>query len=99
MKIVFSKRADRDVDRIDAWWRKNRPAAPDLFEQELGEVLSRFQTPGVMLGTERRSRGGTVLYRLLLERTGQLLYFRRENPGLITVVCIWGARRGREPKL
>ncbi len=63
MKVVFSRRADRDVDRVDAWWRQNRPYAPELFEHELADAVSRLETPGVMLGTERRGRWGTVLGR------------------------------------
>jgi plasmid stabilization system protein ParE len=99
MKVVFSKRADRDVDRIDAWWRDNRPAAPDLFVHEITDAVSRLENPGAILGIEKRSRRGTVLFRLLLERTEQHVYFRRDNPSLITVLCVWGARRRRAPKL
>ena len=34
-KLRVSNRAQRETDRTDAWWRKNRPAAPDLFLREL----------------------------------------------------------------
>jgi hypothetical protein len=33
MKVVLSRRAELQAERIDAWWRENRPAAPDLFER------------------------------------------------------------------
>jgi len=35
VKLRVSSRAQRETDRIDGWWRKNRPAAPTLFLREL----------------------------------------------------------------
>jgi len=31
LNVVFQHRATRDIEDINAWWRGNRPAAPDLF--------------------------------------------------------------------
>lgn len=38
----FSPRAERSVVRIDAWWRKQREASPDLFSRELSSAVSSF---------------------------------------------------------
>jgi len=37
--VEFSAEAQAQVDRIGAWWRENRKAAPDLFAEELREAL------------------------------------------------------------
>ena len=39
MNLRVSGRAQRETDRTDAWWRKNRPAVPDLFLRELVYVV------------------------------------------------------------
>ena len=35
LAINISKRAEREILRIDSWWTDNRPAAPDMFWSEL----------------------------------------------------------------
>jgi hypothetical protein len=99
MKVVLSKRADLQAERIDAWWREHRPAAPDLFERTLSELVTLLATSGVTLGRPRRARNGKLLYRVLMEKTEHHAYIRRDSPTLLTIVCFWGARRGREPRL
>ena len=37
MKVELS--AEAQVDEIDAWWRENRQAAPNLFAEELEALL------------------------------------------------------------
>jgi len=38
-RVVLAARAKRHVDAIDRWWREYRPAAPDLFRQELAAAF------------------------------------------------------------
>jgi hypothetical protein len=40
MKLLFSPEAERDIERIDAWWRENRQGAPHLFAEELAQAWS-----------------------------------------------------------
>lgn len=35
VKLRLPEDAQQDIERIDAWWRENRPAAPLLFLHEL----------------------------------------------------------------
>lgn len=35
LAVVFQRRAIREAEAIDEWWRSNRPSAPDLFLSEL----------------------------------------------------------------
>jgi hypothetical protein len=93
MKVVLSRRAELQAERIDAWWRENRPAAPDLFERTLSELVTLLETSGVTLGQPRRARSGKLLHHVLIEKTEHYAYVRRDSSSF------WGARRGREPKL
>ena len=55
MKVEFSGEARAQVERADAWWRENRPAAPDLFANELDQALIALEgTPGLGLRYELR---------------------------------------------
>ncbi len=66
MKVVeFADEAKADVARIDAWWRANRRAAPDLFANELDKVtLALEDNPA--LGLHYQPRPG--VRRMLLTR-------------------------------
>ena len=39
LSVVFQRRAIREAEAIDEWWRSNRPSAPDLFVAELEAML------------------------------------------------------------
>jgi len=39
VRVELSDEADAQVAEIDAWWRENRLAAPDLFADELERAL------------------------------------------------------------
>lgn len=99
MKVRISPRARRRANSIDKWWRANRLAAPDLFQTELATAcrkLAATPTLGIVYQTLRSK----VVHRLLLPRTEQHLYYwLDEKAGEIVVMTIWGARRGRLPKL
>lgn len=40
LPIIVAPQADAQIQTIDAWWRENREAAPDLFEQELSTAFA-----------------------------------------------------------
>ena len=69
MKLRVSSRAQRETDRIDAWWRKNRPAAPTLFLRELVYVVElSLHSPTLGTAYEAEQFNGPVR-RVLLERS------------------------------
>ena len=75
MKVELSAQAEAQVERIDAWWRENRQAAPNLFAEELEQALTALaETPslGVRYAPKRDIR------RLLLKRTGYSVYSLEE---------------------
>jgi plasmid stabilization system protein ParE len=84
---------------VTRWWRDHRPAAPSLFDDELKqttELLS--ETP--KLGMVYEQTGKDFIYRVLLPKTEQHLYYSLDEESQIVIVhTIWGARRGKGPKL
>jgi plasmid stabilization system protein ParE len=98
VKIKVTRRAEKRIEIVDRYWRQNRLDAPDLLKQELLAAVVRLSEDPhagkacVINGKDYR--------RLLLPRTEQWLYYKvRHKQDLIVVQTIWGARRGREPKL
>jgi nitroreductase len=68
LSVVFQRRAIREAEAIDEWWRSNRHAAPDLFATELEAMLG---AAALMpsLGAPARSERASGERRLLLRTT------------------------------
>jgi plasmid stabilization system protein ParE len=98
MNVVVSKRAERTVARIDAYWVKHAEL-PDTFLDELGVVFDQLAT-FPELGTAVPTRTHPGPRRVLLPKSGCHIYFevvqRRQE---VVVIQLWDARRGRGPKL
>jgi plasmid stabilization system protein ParE len=95
VKVELSAEAEAQVKRIDAWWRENRQAAPDLFADELEQaLLALTATPG--LGVRYAPKPN--VRRLLLRRTQYHLYVV-EEAARVYVVAVWSAYRGRGRRL
>ena len=95
MKVGFSAVAEAQIQQIDDWWRENRPAAPDLFTNEIDRAcLALEDTPG--LGVPYEPKPG--VRRLLLRRTHYYVYFV-QNPEAVVVVAVWSTFRGRGLRL
>jgi hypothetical protein len=41
-ETVLAPAAQAQAHKISAWWRENRPSAPDLFDDEMEAVLERL---------------------------------------------------------
>jgi plasmid stabilization system protein ParE len=90
---------EAQVEQAAAWWRENRPAAPDLFSQELAgafDLLAR--APQVGRRYLRRSIPG--LRRLLLPSTRYHVYYvHAAGSDTCVILAVWSAVRGRGPRL
>ena len=96
MKLKLTPRAEREADRIDAWWRARRASAGDLFLTELEVAMALVLTsPGV--GAPYGTHEGALVQRVLLPRTQHHIYYVIEGE-LIGVVSIWSALRRRGPR-
>jgi plasmid stabilization system protein ParE len=97
VRLVFARRALREIDRAARWWVANRDART-LFEEELAQALRQIRTePGI--GQVYRVVRGREQRRLLMRKTARHVYYRVEAPERILILSVWGARRGRGPKL
>jgi plasmid stabilization system protein ParE len=99
VKLWIGKRAQEQAAKIGQWWATHREAAPNLFIDEL-ETTFRFlcseRGAGVRWPTPRRP----TLRRILMPRSRNHVYFVvDEAADVIRVLAIWGAPRGKTPKL
>lgn len=96
-RVLLAPEAREEARLVDAWWRENRPQAPQLFEEELSHALA------MLAGASKighpyphpRRRG---VRRLLLRSTRYHVYYRAEE-GMVIVLSIWSALRGMGPDL
>ena len=99
MKLVIAARAEREIERKAASWAKHSTVSPELFWDELRRVIRRLEVEPYA-GRRWTSPSGRQLYRLLLPATENHLYYSYEPQKQVLMIrCLWGARRGREPKL
>ncbi len=98
MNLRFTSQALADAKRIKTWWRRNRPGAPDVFEQELNAALERI-VHGPSSGTIYEQGDLEVpVRRVLLPKARHHLYYTIDGNDVV-VLSVWGAPRGRGPKL
>lgn len=97
MRVELSDRALREIQRIDASWRKQADF-PALFLDELLETVELIETTGVV-GTTYRLKAKHRVHRLLLAKSEYHVYLVRKSDELVLVVSIWSARRRRSPEL
>jgi plasmid stabilization system protein ParE len=98
LTVAFTARATNQARRALTWWRENRPAAPDLLEQELRSVLA-LVAAAPTLGAVARDTRIKDVRRVLLRRTRYHIYYRIEAAfARLEVLALWHTSR-REPSL
>jgi len=94
-RVLITSEAREQLLEIDTWWAANRRSASDLVWSELDEAiegLQQFPTSGNDYPAMPGHR------RLLLRRTGfHIYYIIDEDKREVTIVAVWGARRGHGP--
>ena len=73
-RVIISKRAQRDIERIDSWWVQNRQLAADLFFLELQDALDLLRRQPTI--GQRYTTGSRNFRRVLLRGTRYHLYYR-----------------------
>lgn len=72
--VALVRRAAQQARQIDAWWRENRPASPDLFASELaGAINALAAAPRIGQRVDDASLPG--IRRLLLRATQFHIYY------------------------
>jgi len=97
MNVKFTPRALSEAEAKKRWWRKNRQASPDLFDDELAGALETIRKDP-HIGTIHPSKHPSVVRKRLMPTTSNHVYFA-VHEGVILVLSIWGAPRRRGPKL
>lgn len=96
LEVRFTKRAAAEVERADAWWRENRPAAPHAIRDDLASALELLRVqPGIGRAIENAKLAGTR--RIQLDRVNYHVYFRVAE-GELVVLTFWHAQR-EEPRV
>ena len=99
MKFEVSKRARRQIDKTQTWWAENRPAARGLLLDELAAAEQQLRSAPELGIVYAEHKSGKVR-RVLLPKTHHHLYYRyRPDRDELIVLALWGAPRGRGPKL
>jgi hypothetical protein len=96
--VIVVPAAEAQIREIDAWWRENRPAAPQLFAQERAATVAILES-WPLIGRRRRHPGVPALRRVLLRATRYHLYYVPIDAERLYVLAVWSAVRGRGPFL
>lgn len=90
--VRFARTAERDILNASIWWRLNRTASPDLFDQELANALALLKTfPEA--GERARTRRFKNARVVVLPETGHLLVYRRETKLRLRVLALFGSKK------
>lgn len=96
--VRFSTQARAQAQAAHAWWKKNRPASPRLFRNELAEALDVLRT-APEIGQPYAHRRRKDVRRFVLQRTRYYLYYVVTPPDGVMILAVWSALRGRAPPL
>lgn len=96
MRVVLSAVATREFAVAVEWWRKNRPLAPTLLEDEMAALLEQLALAPLM-GRSVLNNRLAGLRRASLEKSRYHLYYRViEARDLVWIARLW--HMSRRPK-
>lgn len=91
--------AARQIRDAEAWWRVNRPAAPNAISQELQRAFALIASQPQAGGRATNVRIPDVR-RIYMPRIKYHLYYHVIGaPERVEVVAVWHARRGHGPPI
>jgi plasmid stabilization system protein ParE len=89
--------AQRHIRTASRWWLANRPAAPDLFREELAKVFDLI-TDQPDIGPVAPNIDTPGVRRFHLSRIRYHLYYRHKDD-VVEVLALWHSSRGSDPQL
>ena len=99
LHVEVSALASGQIRAAEAWWRLNRPKAPNAIREEL-ERASALVALQPQIGTRARNVPLIGVRRLHLARFRYDLYYRvREAPPQLEILAFWHASRGSKPPI
>jgi len=102
--VLVSPRARHQIGLVETWWRQHRPAAPELFTQELASAFDRLADnplagPGYV-GVVAEVGPDYEVRRLLLRRSRYHVYYHfAPDLDRVDVLAVWHTSRGHGPEL
>jgi plasmid stabilization system protein ParE len=97
VRIRLTPDAVAQIAAVDAWWRENRLAAPDLFADELAHGMALLGS--LPYAGRPLRRPGTKGVRMLLLRATRYHLFYAVSAEEIQVLSVWSAVRRSRPNL
>jgi ParE-like toxin of type II ParDE toxin-antitoxin system len=96
LHVEVSELAAAQVRAAEAWWRLNRPKAPDALREEL-ERASALIALQPQIGAQARNAMLSGVRRLHLARIRYDLYYRvADAPRRLEILAFWHASRGSD---
>jgi plasmid stabilization system protein ParE len=97
LPVRTTPEADAQIREIDSWWRRNRPASPNLFADELAAAFD-IVGHAPQIGRLYRQSPVPDTRRALLKGTRYHVYYvpRADE---VRVLAVWHAQRGVGPPL
>lgn len=95
--IVTPPEVEEEIRAIYTWWRENRPAAPNLFVEELAAAFELLRA-APYVGRRFPHPEIPNIRRLLLRATRYHVYYKVESEAIV-VLTVWSAVRGIGPDL
>jgi plasmid stabilization system protein ParE len=98
MRLRITPRALADAKRMKTWWRVHRTHAADLFERELEATLERITAMPSLGSVYETDDVGAGVRRVPMPQTRNHVYYAVTSAEIV-VLTVWGARKGKGPKL
>lgn len=98
MRARFTPEARLAVREKRAWWEQHRSKAPRLFIEELTEVVAKLRAGADQERQAYAARGGRVVFRLLMPKTRNHVYYRVDDDAKeVEILIVWNAVAGAGP--
>ena len=95
--VEFSKLAREDIEAADAWWRVNRPTAPDAVLDEISRAVKLLgESPGI--GVAIRGTRSAEVRRIVLRQISYVLYYQVTR-SRVEILRVWHGSRRTRPRL
>jgi plasmid stabilization system protein ParE len=97
-RVELSPQARDQLMTINVWWARNRPAAPTLVAAELEAAIEQLAISPES-GQLHAEHDPLPVRKLLMPRSRYHLYYEVDQATrLVTVLAVWHAVRGAEPR-
>lgn len=97
--VIVLPEAGSQIETARDWWRENRQAATELFDNELDDMILAIREMPLRFPIHYR-KSGRDIRRAWLRRTRHAIYFyATDTLDRVVVVALWHSARGSAPPL